>query len=165
MIGSLQPALDMRNPDGTRLTFQLPLLGVEGVRAATGLDEDEILAEIEEGRILWAWNIGLEGERTYLRVWHRSLAAWHNPKLAQPEALDEVLRAMLPTRCWITGTLDSKEVKRVLNTGHMHVARLCETGLLSEHAKSGERAASGPNGKRIITRASVERFFRERRMI
>jgi hypothetical protein len=159
----LQPALDMRNADGTRLTFQLPLLGVEGVRAATGLDEDEILAEIEEGHILWAWNIGLEGERTYLRVWNRSLAAWNNPKLSQPETHMDVMHAILPPRCWITGTMDSKEVKRLLNTGHTHVARLCETGLLSEHGKSSERAASGPNGKRIITRESVINFFRERR--
>lgn len=155
--------MDLRNADGTRLTFQLPLLGTEAVRAITGLDEDEILAEIELGNLLWAWHVEAEGSR-FVRVWNRSVICWQNPKIPQPQQHDEVMRALLPTRCWITGTLDSKEVKRVLNTGHTHVANLCGAGLLTEHAKSEARSATGPNGKRIITRDSLVAFFERRRI-
>lgn len=159
-----QDTIDLQ-VSGRRLAFQLPLLDVRGARALTGLDEDELMSEIGQRRILWAWNIALQAEgRTELRIWNRSLVCWIEPNLAQPRELKEVLLTILPAKSELTGVLDSKEVKRLLNTGHTHIANLCERGQLTEHGKSGQRAASGPNGKRIITRASVIEFFRNRQI-
>ncbi len=150
---------------GRRLAFQLPLLDVVGARALTGLDEDELMNEIGQRRIVWAWNIGRSTDgRITLRIWNRSLICWVEPKLTQPLRLEDVLNIILPPRSSITGTLDSKEVKRLMNTGHTHVANLAADGALMEHAKSGRRASSGPHGKRIFTRASVIEFFRLRQL-
>lgn len=150
---------------GRRVAFQLPLLDVVGARALTGLDEDELMNEIGQRRIVWAWNIGRAADgRITLRIWNRSLVCWLEPKLTQPTRLEDVLNIILPARSLITGTLDSKEVKRLLNTGHTHVANLAEDKSLQEHAKSGRRAVTGPNGKRIFTRASVIEFFRVRQL-
>ena len=159
-----QRTMDLQ-ANGRRLAFQLPLLGVNGARALTGLDEDELMNEIGQRRILWAWNIALQAEgRTELRIWNRSLVCWIEPHLTQPRDLAGVLATILPAKSELTGTLDSKEVKRLLNTGHTHVANLCAAGQLVEHGKSGKRAVSGPNGKRIITRGSVVEFFRTRQI-
>jgi hypothetical protein len=160
-----QRTLRFRQADGTLFTFQLPLLGVEGVRSLTSLMDYEIHEAVEDGSLLYAWNVSAVPGAKLLRVWNKSVTAYLNPKVPQPRELAEVLNYLLPTRSQISGALDSAELALILNVSADLVADLFTAGAFTEHPASQRRSASGPNGKRIATRASVEKFFQARRLL
>jgi hypothetical protein len=124
-----QRALDLRNEDGTRLTFQRPLLGVESVRALTGLCENEILSLIADGKLLWAWNLATaHASRIFLRVWNKSVICYVDPNAQrQPTELAGVLQVILPHG---RETFRCADLKRTFNCNSEHILRLAEQGLL-----------------------------------
>ena len=152
------PQLDLRTGAGTRLTFVRPMLGVESVRALTGLSEDEILAEIYAGKILWAWNCsGASSERRqFLRIWNRSIICYINPALSQPESFDTVLNHLLPHRRL---SLRCTEIMRTFNVSSQHVLNLLDAKLLAR--VPGD---IGPKESPYVTRASVVKLLESRRL-
>ncbi len=155
-----QPSLDLRNRDGSRLTFIRPMLGVESWRALTGLDEDELVAEVTSGKVRFAFNLARQGaDRQYLRVWNRSIICFLNPELTQPQSLPEVLNYILPHR---RHTLRASDLMRSFNVSSQHVLNLIEDKCFAE--VSGHADAAHPKASPVLTRASVVNFLTERRI-
>jgi hypothetical protein len=177
---ALQNSLDLRDRAGQRLTFIRPMLGVESIRALTGLSEDEILAEIQSGKIRWAFNLSgakrqtvaprrpsdsalrtphSESHRCYLRVWNRSIICYVNPSLPQPADLAVALTFILPHS---RPALRCTELMRSFNVSSQHILNLVDDGLLAK----APSASSPPNSRTspIVTRNSVISFLESRRL-
>lgn len=158
MSSSSQRALDLRNDDGSRLTYRLPMTSIDGAKPLLGLNEDEIMALIEDGKIRWAWDLACQSEHArFVRILNRSLVCYEKPFLGQPETLDGVLELILPPSSKITGRVRGTELQRACNVSSTHIINLVEAGLLS-----GGDWKRGPQGSPLITRASIARFLKER---
>lgn len=164
---ALQPGLDLRNGDGTRLNFRKPLLGMDGCKGAMGLGEDEVLDEIALRNLRWAFDLRSPGsEKIFLRVWTRAVAAWGNPKIELPHKLAEVLRWLLPGRSEITGMVSGVELQRLGFGTSGHILNLIASGALESRGVGSHvdltTGRRGPGGSPNVTRASVEKLLKER---
>lgn len=165
-LATVQPRLDLRNADGTRLHFRKPLLGLDACKGAMGLGEDEVLAEISARRLRWAFDLRCNGERMFLRVWTRAVAAWSNPALELPTSFDVVLESLLPPQSRVLGVITTDQLDQLGfgTAGHLH--NLIEQGLLKSIGLAGQRDSlhgrRGPGGSPNVTRASVVALLKER---
>ena len=160
------PLLDLRNADNTRLTFRRPMLGMNAAKAVTGFNEDEVLAEIASGRIKWAFDLSSRRSagdaRSLVAILTRSLVAYIDPELRQPETVEEVANAVLPPSSVITGNLRGTELQFAFNVTSEHVLNLLRAGLIKESSKSNWRPGRG--GSPTIIRASVVALLKNRRL-
>ncbi|NOS70082.1 MAG: hypothetical protein HOP33_09140 [Verrucomicrobia bacterium] len=164
---TVQPSLDLRNGDGTRLNFRKPLLGIDGCKGALGLSEDEVLAEIAARRLRWAFDLRTDdSERMFLRVWTRAVAAFADEKIQMPTALKDVFTWLLPPNSQLLGVITTEQLEHVGfgTSGHIH--NLISCGKLESVGLAGNRKSvhgrRGPGGSPNVTRASVEKLLRER---
>ncbi len=132
------------------------LVGIETARAALGVDAEEILARIEEGRLRWAWDISVRTDPARraadtnvreLRLWVRELIA--------------------PDWCMAFGS--AEVVARVLGqTRHQwraaEVAQLllCSRSVVKRLVDAGELAGPIQGRARWITRDSLASFLQRR---
>lgn len=160
------PSLDLRNADGTRLNFRKPLLGLDAAKGAMGVGEDDVLAEISARRLRWAFDLRCRGEKMFLRVWTRAVAAWGNPALELPTEFDQVLDFILPPKTRVLGVITTDQLDTIGfgTSGHIH--NLIEEGLLESVGLAGQRGSKhgrrGPGGSPNVTRASVVKLLKER---
>lgn len=155
----LQPALDLRQADGSRPVFVRPMVGVETFKALTGRNEDEMLAEIQIGRVRWAFNVSAESNRQFVRIWVRSLDCYRFPDLTQPEKIEDFFGHWLPPVAHLTGTVLGTTLQKLLNVTGDHIADL----IAAERLEAKVRAIStGVKGSPKISRASLEKFLRAR---
>lgn len=160
MTSPTQRALDLRNDDGSRLTYRLPMTSIDGAKPLLGMNEDEIMALIDEGKIRWAWDLACQSRAArFVRILNRSLVCYEKPFLAQPETLAQVIELILPPVSKITGTVRGTELQRACNVSSTHVINLVEAKIIC--AKDWKR---GPNGSPLITRSSVVRLLTDRRI-
>jgi hypothetical protein len=172
-----QPRLDLRNADQTRLTFRRPMLGMNAAKAVTGFNEDEVLSEIALGRIKWAFDLSTQaGEmkrkknqrtlysavRTFVAILTRSLVAYCDPALAQPDTEEQVADLVLPPSSKITGNLRGTELQFAFNVTSEHVLNLIRAGLLKESSRSNWHQGRG--GSPTIVRTSVVDLLKTRRL-
>ncbi len=160
------PSLDLRNADGTRLNFRKPLLGLDGCKGAMGVGEDDVLAEISARRLRWAFDLRCNGDKMFLRVWTRAVAAWGNPALEVAKDFDQVMDFILPPKTRLLGVLTTDQLDTIGfgTSGHIH--NLIDGGLLTSVGLAGQRESKhgrrGPGGSPNVTRASVEKLLKER---
>lgn len=163
-----QPALDLRNPDGTRMNFRKPLLGMDAAKGAMGLGEDEVLAEIATGRLRWSFDLRCRGEKMFLRVSTRAVAAWSDPTLHLPATLGEFADQILPPASKVLGVLTIEQLCHIGfgTSGHLH--NLVDQGHLESVGVAGLRQSlhgrRGPGGSPNVTRASVIALLKERQL-
>jgi len=157
-----QPRLDLRNADQTRLTFRRPMLGMNAAKAVTGFNEDEVLSEIQLGRIKWAFNLGTATDKIFVAILTRSLVAYIDPALVQPETVEDVANAVLPPSSLMTGNLRGTELQFAFNVTSEHVLNLIRAGLVKESRKSNWHQGRG--GSPTIVRASVVQLLKTRRL-
>ena len=172
------PKLDLRDANGQRLTFRRPMLGMNAAKAVTGFNEDEVLSEISLGRIKWAFDLSTQpfgmkkkknsntlysSVRTFVVILTRSLVAYIDPALAQPETVEDVANAVLPPSSIITGNLRGTELQFAFNVTSEHVLNLIRAGLIKESSKSNWHQGRG--GSPTIVRASVVQFLKTRRLL
>jgi hypothetical protein len=166
MKSAFQTHFDLRADDGQALTFALPMNGIVGIRAVTGMNEDEILSAClpPDRKIRWAFNLAAEADgKIFLRVWNRSLVCYISPALPQPDRIEKVCDAILPAQSKQRGTLLGTELQRSFNVGSEHVLNLLRANLIREHGGSDWRPGRG--GSPLIVRSSVEDFLKERRIV
>ena len=146
------------------------MVGMEGAKHLLDLGEDEILELIEEGRIAFAWNIGL-GERREVRILRKSIDSYLSERdgcNADRNIVDTVptdeqaLRMILPPGHQ-GPFLTNGQVQRSLNCVSDHVLHLVEAGALALVPKTTYRR--GPAGAALVTVDSFTKFIRARRML
>lgn len=135
-----------------------PLVPIEAAIVILDRNEDEILHAIEDGSMGWAWDIAAPGvARREIRIWRESLAALTARRREEPLTMDEVLARILPP-----SDIRSPQLQRVLSCSQTHLSHLIESGMFEVLVEP--RAASGPNSWTLLSRDSVARFLRSRRV-
>jgi len=132
-----------------QISHRAALVTVDTARVVRGVDAESIVAQIEEGSIAWAWDIGLAGTgRRELRIWSGCLGTPVAVRLTEAQVIEEVIGTQRPT-------LRGSEVERLLCCSAQHVAALHERGAL----------AGVVAGKvRHLRRESLVEFLRQRRV-
>jgi hypothetical protein len=109
-----------------RLTLhqRTALVTVDTARAVRGVDAESILAEIDDGRIPWVWDIAMPGaDRRELRFWGPALEDPGTADQAEADVLASILGTTRPT-------LRGAEIEVRLLCSAPHVKRLHEAGEL-----------------------------------
>lgn len=135
-----------------------PLVPVEACMVILDRDEDEILRAVETGALGWAWDVAMPGtDRRELRVWRESVAALAARRREEDLPPETVLGRILPPV-----DVRSPQLQRVFSCSQTHLANLIEAGMFDVVAEP--RAASGPHSWTLLSRDSVARFLRSRRV-
>lgn len=139
--------------------FVLPMVGVETFKAMTGRNEDELLAEIQLGRVRWAFNVSSEESRMFVKILVRSIDCYRWPALKQPETFDAFIDSWLPPISKISGTVLGTTLQKLLNVSGDHIADLINAELIRAEKR---KITTGPQGTAKIKRTSVVTFMRAR---
>jgi len=162
-----------------RVQLRLPMVDIAAVRAALGVNEDEVLDLIEDGQLAWAWDISTKGTgKAEMRIFARSVSAYQNAQgglrsVANEFTFDEVVHFVFGlSRPWLWG----REIARAFNCSSEHVLNLVREGslkLLPGHmvpnGKPFRQDAGtlgwrrGPGGSPCVAYESVLRFLKARR--
>ena len=135
-----------------------PLLPIQGVMSLVAMTQDQALALIDEGKLLWAWDLGLQHKRARRRLL-RVLPACVADFLVSRECLlefQDVLSQLLPP----TGAaVTVASVSMLLNVTNDFVYALASRGEL----KLLTRCRKGPGGSARISVPSFIEFLKQRR--
>jgi hypothetical protein len=148
------------------ISLKRPLVSVWTVLSVTDFKtEDEVLAAIEDGRLIWAFNVaGKKARRAQVRVLASSVShlveGSRPPKMSEVDEWRQVERTIFPTPG--LRSMPSKDVAFALNVSGTHVLNLCDQGLL-RLAKGTDRH-SGRHGSPQIEYPSVVEFLKSRRV-
>lgn len=128
-----------------------------------GHDEDDIIALIEEGDLLYAWNIGLGGSRE-VRIFPDCLThyrtspgkAWKFPK-TETQVIADLLGVNVEKPFIRSSTL-----RLILNCSSTHIINLVQSQSL--RVLPNTTWGRGPSGSALITTTSLKQFLVERRL-
>lgn len=141
-----------------------PMWTIRGLISLLDLSEDEILARIEAGELLWAFNFGLSIRNREIRVLPQAVTAFQNGvacKLEWEDVEKNLLSEVPQTLCGTVPVVTSLQIQRLCNLSVSHVSTLCET----KHLTVVKAGRCGPNGSAQISSASFLRFVRKRRLL
>lgn len=152
-----------------QITLSRPLVNVATAGAALDCHADAIRGLIEDGKLLWAFNISTE-IHTYqeVRILAHCLRDFQTGQLAASRALDfaavlTLIFPMLPApQFGVIPKLTADTLARRFNCRTDHVFHLVNVGGLR---LIGSKARRGPGGSPFIEFASVANFLRKRRII
>lgn len=145
-------------------TGRRPLMSMNAAMGELDLDEDDVLVLIDEGSLLWAWDIAGKGagSRT-VRVLTESIEDLvYSRKRPYTDDESEWLRVaslVFPDKPVIV----TYELARSLNCGRQLAVNLVHTRQLK--TVPGTRIRSGPCGSAQIVTASAKEWLRKRRML
>ena len=150
-----------------RVPALAPLLTVEAVRAALSYTEDEVIFDLEDGTLAWAWNIASsDAQRREVRVFAPCVEqrrAWlENPKWrVKTFAAADVEAALFPSRGG----------KPFVTSTDLRLALCCSADLVIDLIDAGELRlvegtsySAGRTGGAVVTWASVVKFLKDRRI-
>lgn len=150
---------DLDKGKGSGHALRRPVLPLTTAADVLDMSESDVVAEIQQGRVRWAWNLSAGEKETFVLVLTRSIVCWFAKRdglhLPQPVNMDEVVRMILPPMSLATGIIYGREFRKIFRVGKNQVAALLEAGLLEERKRPEHAARSGINGSRHLTRASV----------
>jgi hypothetical protein len=153
----------------SQLTFDLnlrncpPLAPLAAAMWILQRDEDSVLELIENGLLLWAFDISNPNARTRseIRIFRDSLRDYLEGKsrmgrpCADAPVLDYVIKHCLPgDKPFIAASL----IARNWTCSRTHINQLIDASALVQTRS----ATRGPNGSAIVTRASAEQFLTAR---
>jgi hypothetical protein len=107
-----------------------PLLPLRGVMALLDRSKEEVLELLENGRLLWAWDVSLiprEGRKRELRILPAAVADYISGRQCQLD-WEDVLRLLLPHD---GPAILSSDISRVLNVSGTHLYDLARRKVLS----------------------------------
>lgn len=162
-MSTAQQTFDPRSLDKVPGSVELrrALLDVRTAATVLDLGEEDVLAELQQGRLRWAWDVSAaQNRRTFLRLWNRSLICYLKPELTQPTEVSVVLQHIIPARSKVMGSLSGVELQTLLNTTGGHVLSLFESGDLVKVPNSPHRRGRG--GSPRATLKSVTQFLTDR---
>lgn len=163
MTAPAQRTFDPRALDKApgEVELRRPLLDVRTTATVLDLGEDDVLAELQQGRLRWAWDLSAANNgRAFLRIWNRSLICFLKPELPQPRELAEVLQLIIPPRARAVGSISGVELQALFNTTSGHVLSLFESGALVKAPQSPHRRGRG--GSPLATLRSVTQLLTQR---
>jgi hypothetical protein len=141
-----------------------PLMPMSAVMWRLDLDEDDVLVLIEEGALLWAFDIaGPRAERRTVRVLTESIEdlvfSRKRPYTDDESEWQRVAGLIFPDRPSIV----TCELARSLNCGRDYIMNMV-------HAREvktvpGTRMRKGPNGSAQVMSASAKAWLRRRRLL
>lgn len=135
-----------------------PLVPVEAAMVILDRDEDEILHAVETGSLGWAWDIATPGAaRMELRIWRESIQALSSAQVDEPIEAEAVIARILPPT-----DLRSPQVQRIFSCSSTHIHALIDAGTFD--VVTPPAAESGPRSYSVLSRDSVARFLRSRRV-
>lgn len=147
------------------INFKRALLSVWTVLSVTDFKtEDEVLAAIESGRLLWAFNIaGSAAKSRLVRVLAASVQNMVDGKKLPPrpaaEEWQQVVRTIFPTSA---PSIPAKEIALAWSCSTTHLINLCDQRLL--RLAKGTPRHSGPGGSPLVVFESAVEFLRARRV-
>ena len=150
----------------TKPIFKRPLVSIFSVLSVTDLkNEDEVLAAIEEGRLLWAFDLKAKAAKARLvRVLAASvqnLVEGKQPsKMSESQEWEEVKRMIFPTPA---PSILAKEIALAWGVSGTHILNLCDQRLL--RLVKGTPRHSGPGGSPLIVYQSAVDFLKKRRVM
>lgn len=160
----LSPAQIATCTEGHRGTEPRPLMSMSAAMWRLDLNEDGVMVLIEEGALLWAFNIAGPGaERSAVRILTESIEdlvfSRKRPYLEDEAEWQRVAKLIFPAK----PTIVTCELARSLNCG-----RQCAMNLV--HARqfrtvAGTRIRPGPGGAAQIVTASAKQWLRKRRIL
>jgi hypothetical protein len=142
-----------------------PLMSMSAVTWRLDCNEQKVRTLIEEGRLLWAFAVGLDPLATIhsVRVLTKSvedyLAGNTTPSGDEEAEWESVRHLIFPDKT----TVVTAELERVLNCGKQHVHNLINAGQF--RLAPGSRCRPGPGGSHRIVTASVAEWLRQRRLL
>lgn len=127
--------------------------------------EDDVLAAVEDGRLLWAFDLSGKGAKCRLvRILAASVADFveGNQPVGASEAEQwaHIGRLALPTPA---PTVPARDVALAWSISGTHLLNLCDQGLL--RLAKGTPRHSGPGGSPQIERQSAMEFLKSRRVM
>jgi hypothetical protein len=152
------------------------LVGMETARAALGLDAEEVLEQVEQGRLRWVWDISCRRaappEAAPAPGSTPGPGREASPAGRMPFGLNREPRFWTRELCapdLCRGLTSEDAIQAVLGRGHnhwpaSHVARLllCSRPAVLRLLRAGELAGPIRAGVRWIARESLEGFLRRR---
>jgi hypothetical protein len=148
------------------ISLNRPLVSVWTVLSVTDFKtEDEVLAAIADGRLLWAFNIaGKKAKRALVRVLAVSVYNFVEgrlpPTISEDEQWKQVQRMIFPTPG--LASIPAKDVAIAWNASGTHILNLCDQGLL--RLAKGTHYHSGRGGSPQVEYQSAVQFLRARRI-
>ncbi|MHC1762793.1 MAG: hypothetical protein AB9869_00595 [Verrucomicrobiia bacterium] len=140
-----------------QLRSSRPMIPMELAMIILDCDEDQVLALVESGDLVFAWDIRTPRTRKReVRIWYLSLICQAE---GIPQPLPEekdVLFSLFPHD---EPELRSPEVQRMLSISQGHVTRL-----IRSRAIRGTKGRPGPSGVAIVNRASLMDWLHQRRI-
>ena len=160
-----QATIDFRPANGVPLTVSpRPFADMAEVRGDLNLTEREIMEEIENQRLLWAFNFAARDEKIFLRVFKTAVEHWLNPKVPLPRTIGEMLLRLFPTKNFTAGfvdTISGLEFQQAFNVGAANVSQLLDRGWIEVR---GGFAARRMGASARILLPSVVKFLEQRRL-
>ena len=146
------------SPPATMARRSKPLLPVRGVMSLVDKNEDQVLRLIEDGSLLWAFDVALDtkhGRSKELRILPACVADYLRGQQS-PIEWAEVVRSLLPHD---EPVILSKDITRVLNVSGTHTYHLVSRKLLAPCSTW----RSGRGGCGHFTTKSFVAFLKSRR--
>lgn len=146
-----------------RVELHPPLIRIATARAMLNVESDAIRELYQTGDIAWAWDIGLGREHQEVRLLTRSVNGYATTQEKcglGGESVESVIAHILARehKPWVEGV----HLKFLLDCERwliMDLVRQCELLLLPKTSYT-----TGPNGSPKITRESVIKFLKQRRI-
>jgi hypothetical protein len=138
-----------------------PLWSARSAAAFLDLKYSQVMAKIQSGELLWAFNIGL-GRHAEVRIFSACVVELKLGEIAKigPTRklyLKRVIDLILPQR-----DVRSTELKRLLSIEQQHVYRLAEKYFVVTRKP---KQADGPHSFTVFSRASIAKFLAARRIL
>jgi hypothetical protein len=147
------------------LKFTRPLVSVWAVLSVTDLKgEDEVLEAVEDGRLLFAFNIASRNAKARdVRVLSDSVCAFVEGRrlanVSEEQDWQRVLRLIFPSPA---PTIQAKEIALALNASSSHIIKLIEERLL--RLAKGTPWFCGRGGSPRVEYQSAVDFLKARRI-
>ncbi len=143
------------------LRFTRPLVGVWSVLAVTVLKtEDEVLAALEDGRLLWGFNIAChDSSKAMVRVLGQSVSDFIQGKSGQVvDFRPEIEQLIFPG--YQEDELSAGVIARAWNCSSSHITNLCRAGDLQVSRLSPKRRTGA---ELMVDYSSAVTFLEKRR--
>jgi hypothetical protein len=147
------------------ISFKRPLVGLWTVLSVTDLkSEDDVLAAIEDGSLLWAFDLKTKRAKARLvRVLAASVcdfvAGNPPPKMTEADEWRQVQNLIFGAPA---SSIPAKEIALAWNISGTHMLNLCDEKLL--RLAKGSPRHCGPGGSPLVIFQSAVEFLRERRI-